>query len=96
LRGVEAGTYVVRLTIYIDSACTQMLQFPPGVPHPFETALLTTNRAGNATGGAKFLVRDVAPLIPAAGTVYGRWTFTDVADGDVYATGCHPIALDVP
>ena len=91
LRHVEPGTYLVELAIHEDDGCTEQL-----LP-AFQTALLATNAAGNAQGGAKFLAEAVAPLIPAAGTVYGRWTFTALEPGGpVYSTGCEAITLDVP
>lgn len=96
LRGVPAGDYLVQLTIYLEDTCTELFPFPPEVGHPFTTALLTANRAGNATGGAKFLVRDVAQLITAEGTVYGVWSFTNTTSGIRYATGCEPVTLDLP
>lgn len=82
-------TYEVALEIFGDSACTVVTGLV------FQTATLTTNRAGTGHAKATFLAQDVAPLIPEPTTVYGEWTFS--TGGTVaYTTGCQAIALDVP
>lgn len=89
LKGAAAGTYQVALRVHGDSGCTAPIL------SPFLTATLTTNRAGNAHGGAVFPTAEVAQIVREPGTVYGTWTFTS-AGGTTYATDCEPITLDVP
>jgi hypothetical protein len=79
-----ATTYQVALRLHTDAGCTQQLA-------RVETAALTTNRAGNATGGWRFVPADVEGLEP--GTYYIVW---EVLRGDTvaYRTGCVPVPLD--
>ncbi len=90
LAGAAPSTpYQVSLEIFGDPGCTVATGLV------FDTATLTTNRAGVGEAGATFRAQDVAPLIPRATTVHGVWTFS--TGGTVaYTTGCQAIALDVP
>ena len=89
LAGAAPSTeYDVTLEIFGDPRCTVATGLV------FETATLTTNRAGVGRAKATFLAQDVAPLIPEPTTVYGVWTFS--SSTGAYTTGCQAVALDVP
>ena len=90
LAGAAPSTsYDVSLEVFGDSGCTVATGLV------FETATLTTNRAGVGQAKATFLAQDVAPLIPEPTTVYGVWTFS-TGGRAAYTTGCQAISLDVP
>ncbi len=84
-----SASYDVSLEIFEDSACTTTTRLV------FETATLTTNRAGVGQAKATFLAQTVAPLVLEPMTVYGVWTFRTGGKAE-YTTGCQAIALDVP
>lgn len=94
LRGAEPATgYQVTLHVYLgtsglgDPTCS-----PASEPVDLETALLTTNAAGNAAGKAVFSPAQAAGL-PKNSPLGIVWTMSAGA-GMTYESGCETVVLD--
>ena len=88
LQHAAAGTaYTVTLHIYgPDTTCTS------ATPTDLDSAVLTTNAAGNASGAHVFTPEDAAQL-PKGVPLGVIWTISAGA-GKTYASGCETIVLD--
>jgi hypothetical protein len=82
-------TYGVTLELFADAGCTTTTGLL------FDTASLTTNRAGVGQAKATFFAQEVATLVTEPATVWGVWRLS-AAGVVAYQTGCQAIDLDVP
>jgi hypothetical protein len=88
LRGAMADTdYQVTLHLYLTSpTCTGAADFN------LDSAVLTTNAAGNAAGKAVFTPTDAAPL-PKGVPLGVVWTVS-AGPTSTYTSGCETVVLD--
>jgi hypothetical protein len=87
LRGATPGvSYQVTLHIYaFNTTCA-------GNPDAnIDSAVLTTNAAGNANGDHFFVPADAAGLAGSSGVI---WTMTPSDGGPVFTSGCEVVTLD--
>ncbi len=87
LRGATPGiNYQVTLHIFaFNTTCS-------GDPVAnIDSALLTTNAAGNANGDHVFTPADAAGLAGSSGVI---WTMTPSNGGPVFSSGCEVVTLD--
>lgn len=56
-----------------------------------DSAVLTTNAAGNANGYQVFTPTDAAGLAGSSGVI---WTMTPSGGGPVFSSGCEVVTLD--
>jgi hypothetical protein len=81
------ATYTVTNHFFVgDSHCAD-----PMKESPFDTAVLTTNRSGNARADLVLAPADIGGL---TGEHSARWTIRNAADEVVYKTGCSTVTLD--